>query len=207
VTAPSDAGFLFVGGDPAVDFANTVVRLGGARVDLLDGDAAADRWLAEARTRHPAAFAAVDVPPGAPPVDPGAARALRDAVRRLVEALALDGPVEAVDAGLAGLDGFLVQHPVALAVRRVGERRFEPRLVPAGPAAGNVALLPVAAAVVDLVAGPAGPATLRQCDDGACILLFRDTSRNRRRRWCSMQLCGNRAKVAAHYRRSHASDA
>ena len=33
-----------------------------------------------------------------------------------------------------------------------------------------------------------------------CGWLFRDRSKGRRRRWCLMKVCGNREKVARHYR-------
>jgi predicted RNA-binding Zn ribbon-like protein len=36
---------------------------------------------------------------------------------------------------------------------------------------------------------------LGQCGGAGCGWMFLDTSRNRRRRWCDMQDCGNRAKV------------
>ena len=36
---------------------------------------------------------------------------------------------------------------------------------------------------------------VRQCSGEACSWLFVDSSRNGRRRWCEMQACGNRAKV------------
>lgn len=42
---------------------------------------------------------------------------------------------------------------------------------------------------------------LKRCENPACIHYFYDTSKNRTRRWCSMRLCGNRMKAAAHYRR------
>ncbi len=45
---------------------------------------------------------------------------------------------------------------------------------------------------------------VRQCADEACGWLFLDVSRNRSRRWCSMQDCGNRAKARRHYRRQRA---
>ncbi len=45
-------------------------------------------------------------------------------------------------------------------------------------------------------------ARVRQCaDDRGCGYLFLDTSRNRSRRWCSMESCGNRAKAHRHYQR------
>ena len=37
---------------------------------------------------------------------------------------------------------------------------------------------------------------VRKC--GQCVLHFVDTSKKGTRRWCSMQLCGNRLKVAAY---------
>lgn len=36
-------------------------------------------------------------------------------------------------------------------------------------------------------------------DDRGCGYLFLDTSRNRSRRWCSMETCGNRAKAHRHF--------
>ena len=42
---------------------------------------------------------------------------------------------------------------------------------------------------------------LRVCSNPDCGLFFYDTSRTRRRRWCSMSRCGNRHKVAAFTRR------
>ncbi len=42
---------------------------------------------------------------------------------------------------------------------------------------------------------------IRECAAGTCTWLFLDRSRNRSRRWCSMETCGNRAKAQRHYRR------
>lgn len=43
---------------------------------------------------------------------------------------------------------------------------------------------------------------LRICQGDDCRLLFLDTSRPGKRRWCSMSRCGNREKVRAYRRRS-----
>jgi predicted RNA-binding Zn ribbon-like protein len=40
-----------------------------------------------------------------------------------------------------------------------------------------------------------------ECEGEGCSWLFLDTSRNRSRRWCSMEDCGNRAKARRHYER------
>jgi predicted RNA-binding Zn ribbon-like protein len=42
---------------------------------------------------------------------------------------------------------------------------------------------------------------VKACEGPACTLLFADHTRGRTRRWCSMALCGNRAKQAAHRHR------
>jgi len=43
---------------------------------------------------------------------------------------------------------------------------------------------------------------VRECAGSDCTWLFLDRSRNRSRRWCAMQTCGNRAKARRHYRRA-----
>lgn len=59
-----------------------------------------------------------------------------------------------------------------------------------------------ARAFLELVrTAPAG--RIRNCDGPGCVLWFLDTSRNGRRRWCSMTGCGNRAKARTHYSRAH----
>lgn len=40
---------------------------------------------------------------------------------------------------------------------------------------------------------------LKRCANVKCVLIFLDTSRAKKRRWCSMDLCGNRSKAANHY--------
>jgi predicted RNA-binding Zn ribbon-like protein len=39
---------------------------------------------------------------------------------------------------------------------------------------------------------------LKACQGTSCTLLFADHTRGHARRWCSMGVCGNRAKVSAH---------
>jgi predicted RNA-binding Zn ribbon-like protein len=45
---------------------------------------------------------------------------------------------------------------------------------------------------------------VKECeDDRGCGYLFLDTSHNRSRRWCTMESCGNRAKVRRHRQKTH----
>ena len=64
-----------------------------------------------------------------------------------------------------------------------------------GPMGPERALWPVAFSAARLLEGP-NLSRLKSCD--GCGRLFLDASRNRSRRWCDMQGCGNREKVARH---------
>lgn len=46
---------------------------------------------------------------------------------------------------------------------------------------------------------------IKACERATCTLFFADQTRSRARRWCSMAICGNRAKQAAHRHRSKAN--
>ena len=64
-------------------------------------------------------------------------------------------------------------------------------------------LWPVLRSAAELLAAP-DLERLRQCNGHDCTWLFLDRSKNRSRRWCEMQVCGNRAKSRRHYARSRA---
>ncbi|MFF8092345.1 CGNR zinc finger domain-containing protein [Streptomyces sp. NPDC016675] len=55
---------------------------------------------------------------------------------------------------------------------------------------------------VELLTDPVARASLRQCEGDNCPIVYVDTSRGRRRRWCSSEICGNRERVARHRRRA-----
>jgi len=65
-------------------------------------------------------------------------------------------------------------------------------------------LAAIARSAAELIAEGA-TSRLRVCSNPDCGLFFYDTSRTRRRRWCSMSRCGNRHKVAAFSRRHSAT--
>ena len=62
-------------------------------------------------------------------------------------------------------------------------------------------LQPIAEAISDLVCH-ADFRRIRACEGSACTLMFLDRTKAHARRWCSMAVCGNRAKVAAHRARA-----
>lgn len=63
-------------------------------------------------------------------------------------------------------------------------------------------LAAVARDALDLLTDPQARAGLRRCAGDSCPIVYLDTSRGRRRRWCSSEVCGNRERVARHRRRA-----
>ncbi|WP_251093609.1 CGNR zinc finger domain-containing protein [Streptomyces sp. Caat 7-52] len=89
--------------------------------------------------------------------------------------------------------------PVPLAVR--GPDGGLVRELAAPPACAAL-LAVVARDAVELLTDPVARAAVRECEGDNCPLVYVDTSRGRRRRWCSSEVCGNRERVARHRRRA-----
>ncbi|MFH8805134.1 CGNR zinc finger domain-containing protein [Streptomyces sp. NPDC017936] len=144
------------------------------------------------------------VPPGTPlahaaPAWPVAFRELRGDVGRLVHAW-LSGDGRPHDLPLARVnDVARAAPPAPRAVR--GEDGALVRALHAPPDCAAL-LGAVARDAVDLLTDPVARAGLRQCEGDNCPLVYVDTSRGRRRRWCSSEVCGNRERVARHRRRT-----
>jgi len=199
------APFPGVGNLLCLDLVNTEIVSHGVRVDLLRRfsdlvewarskdvltDAAARRAMAQWNGSRQAAASFE------------AALALRQALRALAEALAhrRSGP----DAAVPAINEALAFGASVLRLERHAGAYVTSRHLVAPSAASLLA--PVAESAAWLLAR--GDLTLvRRCENPACILYFYDTTKNKRRRWCSMDACGSRAKAAAYYRRTRASKA
>ncbi|MGW0537378.1 CGNR zinc finger domain-containing protein [Streptomyces sp. NPDC003032] len=114
------------------------------------------------------------------------ARGLRDALFRVTTARALGEPPAPAD--LAALNESAAHPPLVPRVGPDGERRW------AGAADGTALLSTVARDAVELLTGPYAH-RVRVCASDNCHLIYVDTSRPGRRRWCSMEHCGNLHKV------------
>ncbi|MCI4044633.1 ABATE domain-containing protein [Streptomyces sp. TRM75563] len=125
------------------------------------------------------------------------ARALRDALWRLTEGHVRGAPPGPDD--LATLNDAAAHPPLTARLTADGGRAW----APGGTGAGLLST--VARDAVDLFTG-AHAHRIRTCGAHDCRLLFVDTSRPGKRRWCSMERCGNRAKVRAHRARLTAAD-
>jgi predicted RNA-binding Zn ribbon-like protein len=119
--------------------------------------------------------------------------ALRNAVWACVDATMGGSPLPGP--AVAEINGWARRPPMTWHVTADGRRA---RTTPVTVAQ---VLATCASDAVDLLTGPAAE-RLRQCRAHDCFLVFVDSSRSGRRRWCSMERCGNRAKVAT-FRNRH----
>jgi predicted RNA-binding Zn ribbon-like protein len=184
------------GGHLALDFLNTAASPDGEREDLLSAPAGLLTWLEGAGLANMAELASLRASPPEARVLLAHAGRLRTAAAQIVHALV--AREAAPPLALVEVNRILAERTAGL---RLEADATGHRLVSVSQADRSAGLLaPVAEAAARLLI-EADPARVRRCDAPECSLWFLDTSRNGRRRWCSMARCGNRAKAAAHYRR------
>lgn len=151
------------------------------------------RWLA--RCGVPAApFAAPDKPALL-----AAGIELRAAARELVEARK-----HGARADPGRLNRFLaLMQSVPVLEWDEGGARLVQQMLSASPLQplGQVAL-----AVAELLTEPSFE-LVRQCEHPGCVMWFYDRTKSHRRRWCTMAVCGNRAKAAEFRKRKQAAPA
>lgn len=194
-------GFLFVANRPALDLLNTKPLLAQGPTELLPDFDALRRWL----------IAAGIVSSTKAKILLRSWRNSPEAASFLKELLAfrerLRDAIFRMEGGLAPSDEFvqevntaLLKYPLIMALRkRKGRIVREPLFEPKRP----VDLwMPILDGVANLLSEPENE-RIRQCE--ACVLHFFDTSKKGSRRWCSMNLCGNKLKVAAYQRRKRNS--
>ncbi|MGW3496921.1 CGNR zinc finger domain-containing protein [Streptomyces sp. NPDC001020] len=184
-TAPYD--FRFDSGRICLDLLATAHP--GERLDSLDRLRA---WITGAAL----------VPAGTPlsGVDPGwlpAFRELRGHIGQLVHG-ELEG--RPADAALTRVNAVARGAPPAPCAVRGADGGLIRRM---RPLPGHEELLAVVARdAIELLTDPVARSGLRQCEGDNCPLVYLDTSRGGRRRWCSSEVCGNRERVARHRRRA-----
>jgi predicted RNA-binding Zn ribbon-like protein len=138
--------------------------------------------------------------------------AVREAVRALFARAVSPGPPSRADAhrllpadeAVARLNAAAARQPVTVSLAWPDGAEPEARLLPASPAgpADPLAALTatLAHAAVDFLTGPQRE-RLRACTAPRCVRYF--VKAHGRQEWCKPS-CGNRARVARHYRRHRA---
>ncbi|MFI2206154.1 CGNR zinc finger domain-containing protein [Streptomyces sp. NPDC020192] len=185
--AESALAFPFFGGRPCLDFVATLGKRHATPVERIPDPAALARWITEA------GLAVGDEPITVGPRDLTGARALREAVYGVLRAAMAGREPEVADVAL--VNEVAARPDLA---PQLGPRRWAARQ----PA--RAALATVARDAVLLVGGPLLD-RVKECGNPDCSLLFLDDSQARRRRWCSMDRCGNLAKVAGYRSRNRAA--
>ncbi|MDX3849959.1 CGNR zinc finger domain-containing protein [Streptomyces sp. AK02-01A] len=186
------AGFP-MGGEPlvALDLADTVMTVKDPPIDLIgDPAAGAAWWNIQARR----------LPPGPTP-DPAAARRLRTAIRDVLDAQVRGRTASAASVEDINATASSVPRSPRLVTTEQGVRQETRWHVEHG---GNAALAAIAGEVIGLLASPERLGLVRICDNPDCSMLF--LAENKRRKWCVGNICGNRARVARHYGRTHSQD-
>ncbi|HEX9136750.1 MAG TPA: CGNR zinc finger domain-containing protein [Nitrospirota bacterium] len=183
-----------------MDFVNTEVVLAGMRTDLLQSFEDLTQWVAQANLAsipEMQRFAKTWGHTSEARAALQAARALRNALRNAVGRVAGTGRIPSDLADV--LEKELQRPRLATEVAHSqGRLKTKPRWILEKP---RDLVVPVAYSAANFFA-TVDYSAVRKCEDPKCILFFYDTSKNHSRRWCSMELCGNRAKVAA-YRKRH----
>jgi predicted RNA-binding Zn ribbon-like protein len=199
---------FFVGDHLALDFVNTRCKPAGAWVDWLgDGRDLVD-WLKRAGAIDAGVAAELQTGAAAPrrlDAVAGQARDLREWLRDFVERYGGRELEAAALADLAPLNQLLAEDDAYLQVAAADggsltatglvQHRLRRWTRP------EQLLQPIAEAIADLVCN-ADFRLIRACEGSACTLVFLDRTKAHARRWCSMAVCGNRAKVAAHRART-----
>ncbi|MGW8062901.1 CGNR zinc finger domain-containing protein [Streptomyces ziwulingensis] len=144
------------------------------------------------------------VPPGTPlaHADPSwlaAFRELRHETARLVRGRPAPG-VHPYDLALDRVNALAAAAPPAPRAVHGEDGALVRELTGPPPCAALLGAL--ARDAVELLTDPVARAGLRQCEGDNCPIVYVDTSRGRRRRWCSSGICGNRERVARHRRRA-----
>jgi predicted RNA-binding Zn ribbon-like protein len=181
-----------VSGHPALDFCNTRAGWGApAPKEYLTSPRALVLWAADAGLTPPPGGETSDGETGDGAVALHRALRLREALYRCALGRGTDVDWQAVACEAVAARAASLLAPPAGATP--GAARWVLDADGCDPA--RLALHAVAAAADDLLTSP--PAGwVSACPGAGCGWLFAD--RRRRRRWCSMAVCGNRAKARRH---------
>jgi predicted RNA-binding Zn ribbon-like protein len=190
--------FLFVGNHLCLDFINTQMIVQGNPTDLLGGCEDLVAWLVQANAVDKVQAAGVMTQWSHKDqeqlFDQGIRfrGTLREMAKRIVARKSIPpSAVACINQVLSRCPGY----PQLVYKNGGYTRQFQSQA-----AQKDGILAPLAEAASDLLCS-GNLSLVKKCGNPSCILYFYDTTKNHARNWCSMQLCGNRIKVAAYYQR------
>ena len=192
---------IFIADSAALNFLNSIATPVDTTIDWISDGEGLLAWLQQAQLVPREALEAVRRLAKPAELDRVAAQArnLREWFRTFVQenkgrplrAAAL-ADLEPLNRLLASDEGFgqLVahKHGKTTALQFQSSRRWR---------SPESLLLPIAEALAKMLAEE-DLTDVKACEGATCTLVFADRTRGRSRRWCSMEICGNRAKQTAH---------
>ena len=198
---------FFVAEHTALDFLNTRCAPSGTEFDWLSDGQDLVNWLRQANLLTDEEYAHVKKALSKAALDKTAkaARALREWMRGYLERYKENGAhFTDADRQLEPLNNILAlpvkyQHQLTTSSEQGTLSLARTRQIETA----DCLLVPVAEAIADLLIDE-HLELIRNCEGPACPLWFYDRTKNHQRRWCVMEVCGNRAKAAAYRARKKA---
>jgi predicted RNA-binding Zn ribbon-like protein len=192
---------IFIADSVAIDFLNSIATPVDVPVDWLDDAEGLLAWLSQAQLVPQAALDAVRRRAIPGELDQVAARArdLREWFRGFVNQHRGKALPAAALNELQPLNVLLErdeQYSQLIAAAPGSTCELELRSLRRWRSPDSL-LLPIAEALAKLLSEE-NFSDIKACEGTACTLMFADHTRARTRRWCSMEICGNRAKQAGH---------
>jgi predicted RNA-binding Zn ribbon-like protein len=194
-------GFLFVSNRPILDLLNTRPVLEGAPTELLTDGRALERWLIASgivsSTKDKATLRGWRNSFGAEAFLEELIT-FREKLREAV--LQIESGTPPSEAFISELNRLLLQYPRHTSLQKRNGKLVRETYNELRKPVDLWA--PIVHATADLLADTE-PSRIRKCE--TCVVHFFDTSKKGSRRWCSMNICGNKLKVAAYQRRKRTS--
>lgn len=193
---------IFIADSLGLDFLNSIATPVDTPVDWLDSGDGLLKWLAQAKLVPVNALNALKARAMPDELDKIAdqARALREWFRGFVRKhMGRPLPPKALRE-LGPLNRILGRDEAFSQISRDGDGdRLELRVMRRWRSPESL-LLPIGEILARFVCDE-DFTHVKACEGHSCTLVFADHTRRRARRWCSMAICGNRAKQAAHRNR------
>ena len=195
---------MLVADAPGLDFLNSIATPVDEAVDWISDGEGLLAWLDQAALVPRTVLEAMRSQSSPAELDALAARAreLREWFRGFVQKR-IGRPLAAKDLReIEPLNQLLAQdyqHGEIVMNASNGATRFELRASRRWQSPESL-LMPIAEVLARLVCEE-DFTYVKACEGPRCTLMFADHTRGHARRWCSMAMCGNRAKVAAHRKR------
>jgi predicted RNA-binding Zn ribbon-like protein len=191
--------FLWVGNDPAIDFANTDIVHDGKAIDLLEKPQDLLDWLAaaglinaERLERSAGALRKAELEKALL-----RARDYRAILKSALNAISEGGNIKKEKVAIAETNRVLAEPRATFTLS--AEKALQLRQDWIIREADDF-IRPIAFAFARLLTRQ-DVGRIHKCQNPECVLFFLDTSKSSTRAWCSMDICGNKLRVAAFRKR------